>query len=234
MNWRKFWQVVGALLVALIPTVAAPWANAVMTGAPLNGVPGIVRFWKATIHHSFGFELWQAVVSLAVVVSLVFAFRAYRKRHSKTGLSIVVLSSPAPRWSIGANGKTPVMFVHFHAQLAHTCAHALKIVKIYLKGTECVASFPPILVAGPYDESVSVHTGVRPILSKGQQRFTRRAILVDQFGDKHRTEPICFQPSANPIPYALTAIGCHFCGQPVAMEDLAESAAVFAHRKCVR
>lgn len=46
-------------------------------------------------------------------------------------------------------GKTPAMFVHFHAQLAHTGPHSLKIVKVYLKGADSVASFPPIVVAGP-------------------------------------------------------------------------------------
>jgi len=234
MNWRKIWNWVGALLLALIPVLVAPWVNAAATGTPLNGVPGIARFWKAAIHRSLHFELWQVVVFLAVVAALALAFRAYGKRRSKTGLSIVVLSSPPPRWTIGAYAKTPVMFVHFHAQFAHREPHALRIVKIYLKGTECVAGFPEIVVTGPHDESVTVHTGVRPILSKPQKSFVRRAILVDQFGHKHRTEPICFEPGPNPIPHALTALSCHFCGQPVAMEDLAESAALFAHRKCVR
>lgn len=234
MNWRKFWQWVGALLLALIPVLVAPWVNAAATGTPLNGVSGIVRFWKAAIHRPFGFELWQAVVFLAVVASLALAFRAYGKRHSKTGLSIVVLSSPPPRWSIGAHGRTPVMFVHFRAQLAHTGPHALRIVEVYLQGTDCMASLGETVVTGPYDAPVTVHTGVRPILSDGHKTFARRAILVDQFGRKHRTEPIRFQPGPNPIPHALTALSCHFCGQPVAVEDLAESAALFAHRKCIR
>jgi hypothetical protein len=234
MNWHKFRQGLGALALALIPTVVAPWVNAVATSTPLNGVPGIVRFWNGVIHRNLSFELWQAVVILAAIAGFVFAARAYRKRHTKTSLSIVVMSLPPPQWNIGAYGKTPVMFTNFQAQLAHTGPHSLKIVKVYLKGTKCVASFPSFVVAGPYDEPVQIHTGVRPILSNGKKRFTRRVILVDQFGNKHQTEPICFESSPSPVPHALTPMGCHFCGQPVAMEDLAESASLFAHKSCVR
>ncbi|MGB8477742.1 MAG: hypothetical protein WCE63_02740 [Acidobacteriaceae bacterium] len=236
MNWRKFWQGVGALLLALVPAIVAPWVGAKMEGLPLNGLPGILLFWNTAIQHKFSFETWQAALFLLSIVCLALIFRRYRKRQAKAkvGLNIVVIDSPPPSWYIGAVGKVPTMYVHFHAQLAHTGPRALRIVKIYLKGTDCVASFPPIVVTGSDDESVQVHTGVRPILSNNRQGFTRRAILVDQFGNKHQTEPICFQPSANPIPHALTPMGCHFCGQPVAMKDLAESAALFAHKKCVR
>lgn len=234
MNRRRLWRGVGALLLAVIPTVLAPWVSAKMEGRALSGAPGILLFWQNAIHHTFDFETWQAALFMLGAAGLLVGLSVYRKSHTKTGLSIVVLDSPLPKWSIGAYGRTPVMFVHFRAQLAHTGAHSLKVVKVYLAGTKCVASFPPIVVAGPYDEPVQVHTGVRPILSNGRQEFTRRAVLVDQFGHKHQTEPIHFQPSPNPIHHPQAAIGCHFCGQPVAMEDLAESAALFAHKKCVR
>jgi hypothetical protein len=236
MNWRKFWHGVGVLLLALIPTVVAPWVDAEMKGIPLNGMPGIARFWLAAARRSFSFELWQVILFVTAVTAVASALsiRMVKSRRSKPGLSIVILNSPAPSWSIGANGQMPVMFVHFYAQLAHTGPHALRLVKVYLKGTDSVVSFPPIVVTGPYDDAAQIHTGVRPILVNGRRAFTRHAIFVDQFGNRYRTDPICFQPSANPIPHALTAMRCHFCGEPVAMEELAESAALYAHKGCVR
>ena len=78
---------------------------------------------------------------------------------------------------------------------------------------------------------------MRPIISKPGKTLTKRVILVDQFGDKHRTEPIQFLPTKNDTARFLTGtaqINCLFCGQPIAAEELSESSHVPAHKKCIK
>ena len=113
--------------------------------------------------------------------------------------------------------KVPFMSFSFHARLAHKAEHSLEIVKGYLEGTECVVPFMPLVVTGPYDGSVMVHVGVRPILAKDGQTVTRRVVLVDQFGNKHRTERIRFQSSSLPAARfnpSGNAILCFFVKRP--------------------
>jgi hypothetical protein len=133
--------------------------------------------------------------------------------------------------------QTPVMTVSFRAQLAHTGKHSLKIVKGYLEGTECVIFYSDLIVAGPYDEAVMVHFGVRPIIARDGEAITRRIVLVDQFGNAHRTKRIRIEPGRHPVPNPLQAgnpIQCWFCRKTIALEDLAETSAVPAHRTCIK
>jgi hypothetical protein len=159
------------------------------------------------------------------------------KALSKTDLRIVVLPMPEPRWKIAAVGNAPTLNLTFHANLAHRTQGSLQIVKAYLEGTQPAFQFIPLVVAGPYDESQVIHLGVRPIVAKPGKAQKRRAILVDQFGDEHRTEAITFQPTVHDVrrfQSGASEIKCHFCGRSIAMEELSESSHVAAHRACIR
>jgi hypothetical protein len=237
MNWRKLMKPAIAAFSVVFTAVVTAWVNAEMAGTPLNGMPGIVRFWKRVLLGSV--PVWLAFVFIAAALACcVLWFLAYKKRtQGKVRLSIVVLSTPPPRWQIGAMAQTPCMNVSLHAQLAHLAKHSLIIVKGYLVGTECVAPFMPVTVTGPYDESVMVHFGVRPILAKDGQAITRRIVLVDQFGNAHRTNPIRIEPgrhSASQFSTSGNPIQCWFCRKVIALEELAETSAVPAHKSCIK
>ena len=237
MNWRRPAKLSIAALSVFFGAIVTAWVNAKMTGAPLNGLPGIFHFWSGIFRRSA--PVWLVCVLLALVVAgCGFWITIHTKRaRGKVDLRIVVLSTPTPRWNIGAMGQVPVMMVSFHAQLAHKAELSLQIVKGYLSGTECVTPFIPLVVTGPHDSSVMVHFGVRPIPARDGQSIVRRAVLVDQFGDKHRTGRIRFDPGprlAVGFNTGSTAISCFFCRKPIAMEDLAESSAVPAHKSCIR
>jgi hypothetical protein len=229
-------KILPGLFVAGIGWFAAPYVKSKMEGTPLNGVPGILLFWKRTLAQPL--PLWVVVAAIGITaVVLTVVLRKRGGSNTKTFLSVVILPTPPPRWSIGAMGTVPYLSVHFHARLAHRADHSLEIVKGYLKGTESVAPFLPLTVAGPYDPSVMVHIGVRPILVKDGQSFTRRVEFVDQFGKKHPTEPITFNPS-RPHPHGFgqagVQINCLICGKSIAMEDLSETAAFPVHKRCVK
>jgi hypothetical protein len=161
---------------------------------------------------------------------------AYKKKSTgKVDLRIVVLPMPPPQWSIGAIGQVPFMSINFHVQMAHMAGHSLQIVKGYLEGTECVAAFVPLVVTGPHDESTMVHFGVRPIIARDGQTFARRVVLVDQFGNKHRTEQIRFAPPvASRFNSGDSELHCFFCQKTIAMEELSEASRVPAHKACVK
>jgi hypothetical protein len=118
---------------------------------------------------------------LAVLVFVVVMRR--KKGISKADLRVVVLPTPEPRWGIGAMKNVPYLSIHFHARLAHQENYSLEIVKAYLEGRTCVAPFPPVVVAGPYDPSTMIHFGLHPILVEDGESVTRRVILIDQFGN---------------------------------------------------
>jgi hypothetical protein len=95
---------------------------------------------------------------LAVLVFVVVMRR--KKGISKADLRVVVLPTPEPRCGIGAMKNVPYLSIHFHARLAHQENYSLEIVKAYLEGRTCVAPFPPVVVAGPYDPSTMIHFGL--------------------------------------------------------------------------
>jgi hypothetical protein len=82
-----------------------------------------------------------------------------------------------------------------------------------------------------------VHFGVRPILARDGQSVARKVVLVDQFGNKHRTERIRFESSSQPASRfnpGGNAILCWFCQKTIAAEELSESSAVPAHKACIK
>jgi hypothetical protein len=131
----------------------------------------------------------------AGVLALVFVVARHR---NDIDLRIVPLSTPPPNWSIAAMGKTPILMLSFRARLAHRSPDSVEIVEAWLPGTACVSSFLPIVVAGPYDDPSMIHFGVRPIIARDGKALTKRVILVDQFGNEHRTrKSVTFAPFAN-------------------------------------
>jgi hypothetical protein len=182
--------------------------------------------------------LWLTIALVVLVaVALTLFMRKWRGNNTKHDLSVVVLPTPPPRWSIGAMKDVPYLSLHFHARLAHTHEHPLEIVNGYLEGTEGVAPFPPLFVSGRFDGSTMIHLGVRPILADSGNGISRRVVLIDQFGKKHRTNKLTFRESQQPntrFGPNLSAIACFFCGKSIAMEELHESAAIPAHKNCVK
>jgi hypothetical protein len=234
---RKFLKALGALVIPAISWVVAPIIKAKLDGSQLNGLSGIVRFWKELLSQEI--PLWAVLilVVLAASIATLVILSWKTKPTGKTDLRIVVLPTPEPRWGIAAHGNTPTLNLHFLAQLAHRAEGSLQIVKAFLEGTKPAFAFLPIVVAGPYDEPQMIHLGVRPIIAKPGKVLRRRVILVDQFGDKHRTETISFQPIANDVRQfqgGASEIRCHFCGRSVSIEELSESSHVAAHRACIK
>lgn len=233
---REFLKVLGALVIPAIGWVVAPIIKAKLDGSPLNGLAGIIEFWKGFLGQ--GIPLWAVILVLLVVaIAIIVTVRLRNKPPGTTDLRIVVLPTPVPRWGIGALANTPTLNLTFHAKLSHRAQGSLQIVKAYLDGTQPASPFIPLTIAGPYDESQVIHLGVRPIAAKTGKPLKRRVILVDQFGDKHRTEAITFQPTVNDVrrfQSGTSEIKCHFCGRSIAMEDLSESSHVAAHRACIK
>jgi hypothetical protein len=160
--------------------------------------------------------------------------RRKKGSSSKADLRIVVLPTPEPRWGIGAMKDVPFMSIHFHARLAHRENYSLEIVKAYLEGATCVAPFPSIVVAGPYDPSTMMHFGIRPILVKDGESVTRRVVLIDQFGNKHLTGKITFESATAQAERFGPAPTCFFCRGAIAVEDLHRAGEVPAHKRCVK
>jgi len=233
---RKVLKAVGSLLVPAIGWLAAPIIKAKLDGSPLNGLTGIIEFWRKLFGQAI--PLWAVLlVLMAVAIATVVIVRLKNKPSGKTDLRIVVLPMPEPRWGIAAVGNTPTLNLTFHANLAHRAHGSLQIVKAYLEGTQPAFPFIPLVVAGPYEEAQVIHLGVRPIVAKPGGALRRRVILVDQFGDKHRTEAITFQPTVNDVrrfQSGASEIKCHVCGRSIAMEELSESSHVAAHRACIK
>lgn len=160
-------------------------------------------------------------------------------QSKKVSLSVIVSTAPEPKWHIGAMGKTPMLNLTIHANLAHKSEESVKIVQGYLKGTKPVGVFFSFFVAGPYDPPSVIHFSVRPIIVKGLDKLTRRVVLVDQFGGKHITRPVTFstvtvEPYRRGMLDESSTIKCHVCDQPVSMTDLHESAAMAAHKSCIK
>jgi len=231
----------GAIKVAIPITVTiagwflTPIIKAKMDGTPLNGLPGILTYWKHVV--TAPTPLWAVFLVVALAVSGGLIALKMRKK-SKPHLAIVVLPTPEPRWSIGANKKIPFMSLHFHARFATTEEHPIEIVNGYLKGTKSAAFLSlNIVVAGRHDPSLQVHLAVRPILAQPGEKVTGRVVLIDQYGNKHLTERITF--ADNPLPPEVfgvgrSAVSCFICGDVISMEDLHPSASFAAHKRCVR
>jgi hypothetical protein len=233
---RKFLKPLGALAVPAIGWVAAPIIKAKFDGTPLNGLAGIIEFWKKLLGR--GIPLWVVILVLfAFAIAAVIVVRLRNKRDSKIDLRIVVLPVPEPRWGIAAAANTPTLNLTFHANLAHRAESSLQIVKAYLEGTQPAFPFLPLVVAGPYGQPQVIHLGVRPIIAKPGRALKRKVILVDQFGEKHLTEAVTFMPTSNDVRRFQSGgseVKCHFCGRTVAMEELSESSHVAAHRACIK
>jgi hypothetical protein len=157
----------------------------------------------------------------------------------KTALSVVVLTAPEPRWHIGAMAKTPMLNLTFHANIAHKSDESIKILKVYLKGTEPYGVFIPFFVAGPYDPPVQIHFSVRQVIVEGREKLTRRVILLDHFGGEHETVPVTFAPGlVTPQQCGLNdqnpTIKCYVCDQPIGMTELHEASAIPVHKRCVK
>jgi hypothetical protein len=158
---------------------------------------------------------------------------------TKTALSIIVLTAPQPKWHIGAMAREPMLHLSMHANLAHKSDVSLIIVQAYLKGTKPCGPFFPITVAGPYDGPSMIHFMVRPIIVTGLDKLTRRAVLVDQFGAKHVTEPVTFstvpiEPWRRGMRDESQTIKCFICDEQISMIELHETAAFPAHRRCIK
>lgn len=236
MSWRWLTKTVTAVIsTALLASVTA-WVTAKLTGTPLNGVPGILQFWKRMFIHAVPVWVAGILVIVAAALTVLWAVRQRARSRRKVDLRIVVLPTPPPRWSIGAVANVPVMFLHFHARLAHARERSLEIVKGYLEGTQCAAAFPSVVVTGPFDQSQMVHFGVRPIAARPGKALSGRVILVDQFGDRHRSEKITFQPAPEPVRSGQpsSTVTCFFCRGAVAVEDRWDTSVGPVHKACVR
>jgi hypothetical protein len=194
-------------------------------------------FWKGAAAKPIPAWLGM-VVALAAALLVIAGIKRRKRRGDKVDLRIVILPTPPPRWGIGAMGNEPYLSLMVHARLAHRAHESLEIVNVHLQGTTCTAPFFPIVVAGPYDPSVMIHFGVRPILAKESKTLRRRIILIDQFGDEHKSKAVTFLP---PGKYAAGRFGaddapikCHVCHEPVARENLFEGAHIPAHRACIK
>jgi hypothetical protein len=187
---------ISGLVVAAIGWFGAPYVRSKMDGTPLNGVEGILGFWKGVVIRPI--PAWVAVAIVILALAAALAWYRWKMSSREADLRIVVLPTPGPRWNIGAFGATPYMSFSFHARLAHRETFSLEIVKAYLVGTTCVAPFTSLVVAGPNDPPTMVHFGVRPILAEDGESVTRRVVLVDQFGNKHLTEKVRFEASSQP------------------------------------
>jgi hypothetical protein len=237
MDLRRLKKPAIAVVTVFFGAVVTAWVRAKMEGTPLKGVPGIIRFWVGVFQGPV--PVWSALIAVVVVaLGLLLSFAAYKKRASgRVDLRIVVLSTPPPQWHIGAMREVPLMSISFRAQMAHLAGHSLQIVKGYLEGTECVGPFTPLVVAGPHDPPQTVHFGVRPILARDGESVAGHVILVDQFGNKHRTERIRFAPASYSAA-AFNSVGneihCCFCKKTISLEELHESSAVPAHKACIR
>jgi hypothetical protein len=206
MVWSKWIWVVGPA-VAILGWPATVVIRAMMEGTPLNGLRKLRGKSAAP--------------------------------SKKTALSVIVLTAPEPKWHIGAKGKEPMLNLTIHVNLAHTSDIPLKIVQAYLKGTKPYGVFFQFIVGGPYDEPSIIHFYVRPIIVKGLDKLTRRVVLVDQFGGEHVTAPVTFstipvEPWRRGVTDASQTLKCHICDQPISMMDLHESAAIPAHKRCIR
>ncbi len=232
MRWPKALQWVSPL-IPIVASFLAPYIDAKLKGTPLNGVPGILSFWKSVLHHPI--PAWLAALAIFLTFTFLTAFQRWRRRLAgKSDLGIVVLSAPPARWSKSGKANLPYMSVSFNARFAVRGEQSLEIVKGYLKGTECITPFPPIVVAWPSGCSAVVRVGVRPLLAREGRSVRRRVVLVDQFGDEHLTEPITFEWAKPLVPdWKANPINCFVCGKPIALEELSELMATPAHKRCV-
>ena len=236
MDWPRLRKVVAAVALPAVGWVGAPLVKSWLEGTPLKGLHGTWEFWSKEAAQPI--PAWAGALALALGCVAVVSINKWRKRlRDKTDLRIVVLPAPPPGWGMGAMGNVPYLSAHLHVRLAHRSETSLEIVNGYLEGTTPEAPFLPFIVAGPYDPSHTVHLGVRPIVAAEGKSLTRRVVLVDQFGDKHRTEKVTFRPTTNPSEHfgsGNNPTNCHFCHQPIALEELAAAGAMPAHKKCIR
>ncbi len=228
---------IAGLLTTVAGWFAVPVIKARLEGTPLNGLAGIVDFWKDLTTRPV--PLWVAFGAVAVIGFAIYLIVGLKKSSGaeKTDLRVVVLPTPPPRWYIGAMGKTPILSLMVHVRMAHQSEHSLEITKVFLKGTRCEAPFLPIVVGGRYDPSTMLHFGVRPIVAKPGQKLKRRIILVDQYGNSHRTESVEFAPGEQPAGSfgdPQNTIKCFFCGETIAIQELCASGSVPAHQRCVK
>ena len=227
-------QWLAPLALTVLGWLLAPFIDAKLKGTPLNGLPGIASFWKALLRYPIpAWAIFAAILLTFATKATIYWLRT--RNTKKSDLRIVVLSSPPARWAISGKANVPYMSVSFNARFATKREHSLEIVKGYLQGTECIAEFLPIVVAWPSGCSAVVQMRVRPPLAKEGQNVTRRAILVDQFGEEHLTEPITFEWAKSCLPDLLRAIPitCFVCSKPIALEELSELTPNPAHKRCV-
>lgn len=236
MDWPRLRKIVGAIALSAIGWIGGPVVKSWLDGTPLNGIQGMWTFWRRAGTQPI--PAWIGVLAVAVSCLAVIGINKWRNRsRDKPDLRIVVLPTPPPRWGIGAMGDVPYLSASLHARLAHRSEVALEIVNGYLEGTASEAPFIPFIVAGPYDPPQMIHVGVRPIVVGEGRSLKRRVVLVDQFGNRHCTQKVTFRPTTNPperFGSGNNPINCHFCHQPVALEELAGAAAMPAHRNCIR
>src|SRR5438067_1035926 len=105
-------------IVGLLLTVAGwfaiPIIRAKVEGEPLNGLNGVAGFWK--IQTTRPIPLWLGVLAVVTIGLGTYLVVTKKKQRSadKIDLRIVILSTPPPRWYIGAMGKTPILSLMVH------------------------------------------------------------------------------------------------------------------------
>lgn len=217
----KIWP---GLTVAMITWVMAPIIKAKVDGTPLNGLHGILGYWKHVI--TVGVPAWAVILAIAVAVAITLF--ALKGRKKKANLSIVIMPHWEPKWGIGAQATKPFMTLDFMAKFATTEEHSLELVKGYLKGTTPVMLLPHIVVSGRYDQPTMVHLWVRPILAQPGEKVSGRVVLIDQYGSEHVAEKITFidNPQA-PEAFGFrdgATVNCLICRKGIAIEDIHPSA----------
>lgn len=237
MPWKWIWKTVIAVCSVLFTAAATAWINAELEGHDLKGIPGIIQFWQKVARSPI--PVWETALIVCVsVAGLVIGFFIWQ-RHAKkkVDLRITVLNSPPPRWHVGARAREPFIAITFRAQLAHQANHSLRITECYLEGTTCMTLFSPVVVTGPYDEPQAIYCAVQPVFAKDGQPISRRIVLVDQFGNTHKTKKrVRFEPGhhdATQFSHGGNPIVCWFCQQTIALEEFSESSSVPAHKACI-
>ena len=147
-------------------------------------------------------------------------------------LRLVLINPLGCMWGVGAQGKMPMMTLHFRMNFAHTEKNlSVMIQRAYLKGTQPVVTMP-IVVEGPHDDPQQIHLMVTPIKAKSGKKLKGKVVFVDQFNDLHVSEEITFFP--NPHRIQMTGpLHCLFCGKPIESGDQAPEGQVPAHKSCV-
>jgi hypothetical protein len=202
MDLRKLKKPAIAGVSALFVPVVAAWVNSMMTGTPLNGVPGIIQFWKGIILGSV--PVWLFALVFVFAIFTLYCAIKYSPSRKPKGKVHFIPDGCNTGW---AKQHETEMNARIGGTFTYEGPDSLIVLMAFLKGTESTNFDLTLLEPDgrsqgdsqqlflPHGKPVRaiLYLRLSPVIGTPGQSLRREVIFRDNFNRDFGIGPVDFQ-----------------------------------------